>query len=144
MNTNIETQTRLEDCRKTILPDFINICEFREQISKMWDEKIIIQYEVNNHQGKKELPTLSIDLVIKAGNILATELVKLRMSNITILDIIAGNCAGSRVLLNIIKNYDLKKLIIKKFFSINVRSKTWGRSGPTMSTFNKKNLYTFF
>jgi hypothetical protein len=108
--------TRLEDSRKVNFPYFIDLPEFREIMTKQWKDTIINKDIVNNHQEGKELPTLAVPIVMKAGNILSDKLTSLKKDDISVLEIMAGNCAGSRILLNTIK----KKLKIKKWICTDI------------------------
>ena len=108
--------TRLEDSRKTIFPDFINLPEFKENMTKCWTETIINKDIVNNHQENNELPTLPVPVVMKAGKILSDKLVSLNKKDIAVLEIMAGNCSGSRILLNTIK----QKINVKKWITTDI------------------------
>ena len=108
--------TRLQDSRKAIFPDFINLQEFKEIMIKQWKDTVINKDVVNNHQESKELPTLPVTIVMKAGKILMDKLELLNKKDITVLEIMAGNCSGSRILLNTIK----KKINVKKWISTDI------------------------
>jgi hypothetical protein len=106
----------LEDSRKTIFPDFIDLPEFKEHMIKQWKETIINKDIVNNHQETQELPTLPISVVMKAGKILSDKLLLLGKKEINVLEIMAGNCSGSRILFNTVK----KIVSVKKWISTDI------------------------
>lgn len=108
--------TRLEDSRKTIFPAFIDSTEFKEIMIKQWTDTIINKDIVNNHQENQELPTLPVPIVMKAGKILLDKMLLLKKNDITVLEIMAGNCSGSRILFNTIK----KGLNVKRWISTDI------------------------
>ena len=114
--TSSQYVTRLEDSRKALFPNFIDLPEFKEIMVKQWKEAIINKDIVNNHQETQELPTLSISIVMKAGKILSDKLLSLGKKEINVLEIMAGNCAGSIILFNMVK----KDLSVKKWISTDI------------------------
>jgi hypothetical protein len=89
---------------------------FREKVIEQWNEAKIYDEYNNNHQNIYELPTLSIPIVIKAGNFLTDFLVKTKLENLKILEIMAGNCAGSRTLYKTIE----KKVSIEEWICTDI------------------------
>lgn len=112
-----ENTTRLEDSRAVVLPPGLDSPEFKERMINAWKEKIINKVVVNNHQEDSGLPTLRIDIVIKAGKILSDLLLRENKNDITILEIMSGNCSGSRILLNTLNK---NRTIIKKWISTDI------------------------
>jgi hypothetical protein len=108
--------SRLEDARKTIFPDYVDSKEFKEIMIMGWNATVISSEVVNSHQSIRELPTLPIELVMKAGKILSEKLVSMEKSDLTVLEIMAGNCSGSRILFNTVA----KKTIIKKWIATDI------------------------
>jgi hypothetical protein len=108
--------TRLADSRNVIFPDIVNLKQFKEIMTRQWKETVISKDAVNNHQGKQELPTLPIPVVMKAGKILSENLLSKEQKRITVLEIMSGNCSGSRILFNTIA----KMLTVDKWICTDI------------------------
>jgi hypothetical protein len=93
-----ETKQRLKKSRLVIFPQIIFYKEFREQMEKQWTPEVLSKTIVNTHQDDNELPTLPVPVVMKAGSILAKFLSTQSIPKPSILEIMAGNCSGSRIL----------------------------------------------
>jgi hypothetical protein len=105
-------KTRLEDSRKSVFPPFVDLPEFKIPMIKQWTDTLINQDIVNSHQQNKIMPTLPVPVVKKAGDILLSQLTFLGKKEISILEIMAGNCSGSQIILKSIKHdLDVKKWI---------------------------------
>lgn len=94
---------RLFDARKKVFPTYISNVEFREEMKKYWNSKSVSTDITNSHQKDTDLPTMPVSIVNKAGDIIGSFLKKTGMSSCNILEIMAGNCGGSRILLNRIR-----------------------------------------
>lgn len=89
---------RLADSRKGKLPDFVFLPEFRSMLLKASSSALVYSLDVNKHQDASELPTLPTSVVLSAGKIMGETLSKFEKSEWKILEIMAGNCCGSRLL----------------------------------------------
>jgi len=98
MSKTTYSTTRLRDERNAVINPIVDLKEFREIMVKQWNETLINSALVNSHQEQQPLPTLPIKIVEYAGDILKNYLISLGKKEISVLEVMSGNCSGSRFL----------------------------------------------